>query len=143
MISKNTPKNWEPKHIVASSFVIHNGKLLFLKRHPDKIEGTKWGLPTGKVEENEDLLEGMKRELFEETGIKAGIEKFQYITTYYVDHPYYKFNYNLYLLKLNTRPNIKLHEGEHTDYTWMSPQKALDNKLFKDTDIVLRDYFHI
>jgi len=53
-------------------------KLLLIKRKHEPFVG-KWAFPGGFVEINEDLLEGAKRELQEETGI-AGVELRQFKT---------------------------------------------------------------
>jgi len=45
----------------------HTGRYLYLLRNDPKHPGT-WGLPGGKVEPNETLLDGMERECVEELG---------------------------------------------------------------------------
>ena len=56
--------------VAVSICVIKDGKLLLGKRKkPDINSG--WGLPAGKVENNEYLIESARRELEEETGLKA------------------------------------------------------------------------
>jgi len=58
--------------------VLKNRKVLLGKRHPDPEkassllhgEGT-WTMPGGKLDFGEDLIEAAKREVFEETGLKA------------------------------------------------------------------------
>jgi len=52
----------------AAAMVVVNGdKLLVISRR----DSSKFGLPAGKVEENESFLEAAIRETFEETGIKV------------------------------------------------------------------------
>lgn len=58
--------------------ILKNGKVLLGKRHDDSEkassllhgEGT-WTMPGGKLHFREDLVEGAKREVFEETSIKS------------------------------------------------------------------------
>lgn len=61
-----------PKHIVAVSALIqnHNYKFLLVK-----TERRGWELPGGQVEEGEDLISGLKREVEEEAGTKIEIKK--------------------------------------------------------------------
>lgn len=59
-----------PKHIVAVSGLIShpNGKVLLI-RSPKR----GWEFPGGQVEEGEDLIEALQREIKEESGVNASI----------------------------------------------------------------------
>ena len=60
----------QPKHTVAVSGLIShsNGKILLI-RSPRR----GWELPGGKVEEGENLIEALQREIQEEAGVTASI----------------------------------------------------------------------
>ncbi len=63
-------KNKSPLKVVAG--IIEKANHVFLvKRPPNKRDGGLWEFPGGKVEEGEDLLSALKRELKEELGIKV------------------------------------------------------------------------
>ncbi len=59
-----------PKHIVAVSALIShpNGKVLLI-RSPRR----GWEFPGGQVEEGESLIEGLQREIIEESGVNATV----------------------------------------------------------------------
>ena len=59
-------------------FVVREGKLLLGRRNSGYIAGT-WGIPGGHLETGELMIETAKRELSEETGIKATHFKFSNI----------------------------------------------------------------
>ena len=58
-------------HLIISIFTVDNGvtKVLLIKRKFEPYKGS-WALVGGALYNNEDLLDGMKREIFEKTGIK-------------------------------------------------------------------------
>ena len=58
-------------HLIITLFTIDNGivKVLLIKRKNNPYNGM-WALVGGALYNNEDLLEGMKREIYEKTGIK-------------------------------------------------------------------------
>jgi len=58
-------------HVGLNTFVIKDGKLLLGKRKGNG-EGM-WGLPGGHMEHGELMAEGARRELKEETGLKADV----------------------------------------------------------------------
>lgn len=59
-----------PKHIVAVSGLISHPKgQVLLIRSPRR----GWEFPGGQVEEGENLIEALQREIREETGVKASI----------------------------------------------------------------------
>ncbi len=59
-----------PKHIVAVSGLVRNtdGKILLI-RGPHR----GWEFPGGQVEEGENLIKALKREIKEESGVNASI----------------------------------------------------------------------
>lgn len=52
--------------------VISNGRALLVKRGGPPLEG-QWSIPGGMLEVGETLLEGVRRELLEETGVEVRV----------------------------------------------------------------------
>ena len=65
-------------HLIASLFTVEKGiiKVLLVRRKNEPYKG-KWALVGGALYNNEELEEGIKREIFEKTGM-IGIEVFPY-----------------------------------------------------------------
>lgn len=60
---------FEPIFVTTDAVVIHKGRLLLIKRGGDQGRGL-WALPGGFLEPGLTLLENIKKELLEETGLK-------------------------------------------------------------------------
>src|SRR5216110_1775524 len=56
------------RHVVVHAVVEKNGALLLVRRAAHLGEGGKWGLPGGFLDRDENLVQGVLRELREETG---------------------------------------------------------------------------
>jgi len=56
-------------HVAVAVLQNSNGQYLIAKRPQESHQGGLWEFPGGKVENNESVLDALKRELFEETGI--------------------------------------------------------------------------
>lgn len=70
------------RHVVVDSLVVHEGKILLVKRTGKLLEGGKWGIVGGFVERDESLKEAAAREIFEETGYEVeGITLLRIIDT--------------------------------------------------------------
>lgn len=54
------------------AFFIKDGKILLLRRKDTGYEDGKYGLPSGHVEDDETIADGMCREIAEEVGLKIG-----------------------------------------------------------------------
>lgn len=55
---------------VVGAVICHAGKFLVLQRPTTDFRGGTWELPSGKVEQGEDLLAALHREVAEESGLK-------------------------------------------------------------------------
>lgn len=53
---------------IVTAVIIKDGKVLMMKEAKESCRG-KWYLPAGKLEKNESLVEGVRREVLEETGL--------------------------------------------------------------------------
>ena len=62
------------RHIVVGAIIVKNGKVLLEKRGTFNgrpiLESGKWAIVGGFLDRDETLKEGLKREIFEETGLK-------------------------------------------------------------------------
>ena len=59
-----------PKHIVAGAALVTRGNDILLIKSPRR----GWEIPGGQVEENENLLLGVKREILEEANVVARLD---------------------------------------------------------------------
>ena len=78
---------WLPNHIVAAGAVVLNeqGEVLLIKDD----RRNSWTFPGGIVEEGEGLLDGVKREVLEETGIEIEVGELFCVTSNTCKHPGY------------------------------------------------------
>jgi len=119
IVYKNEPENFEPKFEIVSCYVEYNGDILILHRQDYKPEGNTWGLPAGKIDEGEDKISAMLRELEEETGIKKQADELKFLETIYVKYPEYHF---IYHIKLNEMLSYDRKENEI--YLHLSPSET-------------------
>jgi 8-oxo-dGTP diphosphatase len=61
------------RHVVVHAIVEMDGKILLVKRTGDLLESGKWSIPSGYLDRDETIGEGMLRELKEETGWEGEI----------------------------------------------------------------------
>ena len=143
MLFLEEPKNFKKDFDVVGCYPEFNGKLLFLLRHPSKIEGDTWCVPGGKVDAGETLLEAAVRELKEESGITVPESEPKYFQTIYKTSPELSFAFHLFSLQLKELPAVVLSPQEHTEYTWVTPHEALQMRLIADEDVCLKMLYNI
>lgn len=112
------PAGFTPQVQVAACYLEINNKLLLLQRAPGKLEPGKWGVPAGKLENNETPENAAKRELLEETGISfENPSRIQRLKSLYIRKPEVDYVYHVFKVQLDQTPKIHLSD-EHQSYTW-------------------------
>lgn len=136
-------RNFKPEKIIVACHVLYDEEMLLLLRGDDKPQGNTYGVPAGKVDDNELIEEALLRELEEETGIKAEVNNFIFQKVFNVLYSEFAFSFYLYHLYMDDKPDIVLNKNEHKDYLWCTPREALKLDLVEDEDQVIKDVFEI
>lgn len=122
------------KVILISRALIKNklGEVLFVKRSmDDRFDAGLWELPGGKLEENELLVEGLVREVFEESGYRVSVSSspIKIIDEYNSSNPVYKGF--LYLtLVFNGVTKSKSDQTSEYETAWVGYEEFLKDKKF-------------
>lgn len=134
------PKDFNPQVEASGVYCEYEGRILLLKRHSDKIEGLRWGVPAGKLEAGEKPLDAAQRELFEEAGIEANDLK--PIGSLYIRRPEVDFIFHLFFLPLAEFPLLKVAPEEHIEACWVNLQEAQKLPLVSGGQEAL-EYFYL
>jgi 8-oxo-dGTP diphosphatase len=102
--------------VVVKGIILHEGKVLIVKRSADEEIGRdSWETVGGKIEFGEDLETALIREINEETGLTVAVERILFATTFKTD-PVRQVVILSYLCKSSTRQVVL--SAEHSDYQW-------------------------
>ena len=120
------------------------GEILLLKVSPRKLVADKkrnliaiqyWDIPGGRIKKDGKVIDTLKREVEEETGVKKieNIKEFTMVLSN-IRVPYEKISAGLILYVFTcTVDNIQkiILSDEHTEAKWFSPKKAAKLLEFK------------
>lgn len=114
------PKNYV---LIAQKAIVINEKneLLFLKRSEKSGEKGRWDFCGGGLDKNEDPIEGIKREIKEESGLEVTDIKPIAVTSYDQKDSVVMIGYQARA----TTNNVTL-SWEHDEYHWISYEEALE-----------------
>ncbi len=118
------------KNVVGAVIMNENNEVLILERKKDDFMGGIDELPSGNLEIGETILDGMLREVKEETNLDVkNIVK--YINSFdYVSGSGKKARQYNFLVEVNSIENIML--TEHDSYKWQSIEEAIKNEKITD-----------
>ena len=113
---------------VVSCYIENDGKFLLLRYADSKLQGG-WGLPAGKVNDNEEPLAALLREIYEETKIWLTAIDVSLMAKMFFVEP---FDYIFYVFKATISKslvnNIQISH-EHQDYRWVNYHEAINLPL--------------
>lgn len=95
-----------------------------------------WDFPGGKVHDNETLLDAVRREAQEETGLEIEPE----------EHSFYAFPYpngdlTIYAFRATLVKGKVLLNEEHTEYQWVSQDSWQNFSYTPSTEATLQELF--
>lgn len=112
------------KKIVSEGLIEKNGKYLLVKEN-QKICRGKWNIPAGGVDDNENIIEAAKREIFEETGCSVKINGLLEIINQNLE------NVDLLLFIFDAelvKENLQIDGEEISDIGWFSYEEIVNMK---------------
>ena len=115
----------------ATIYNTKTNKVLLLQRNDGN---NVWEIPGGKRENNEDIVNALKREVQEETGLIINEYKLIYVSPIFENHPVLKPFLNIGYLCLVDNSDVII-SNEHIDYKWVSVEELvnyLDNDIYND-----------
>lgn len=120
---------------VTCAIIVKDDKILVAQRSESMKLPLKWEFPGGKVEENEDEIECIKREIKEEINIE--IEVVKKLSSSIYDYGTFKINLIPFIAN-HISGEIKL--SEHKDYKLLDKNELL-NLDWAEADLPIVDEF--
>lgn len=106
------------------------GRLLLLLRNEKSIHPLTWSIVAGHIKENEDILNGLKREINEETGINSELIDFYFINKELEDKFYYFIGF------IDSEITCNLND-ENLKFGWFD-KNHLPYPLYPDLDVKIK-----
>lgn len=112
--------------IVPAAIIVKDRKMFFTLRRDTRLEfNNKWEFPGGGVENGEEVIASLKREVKEETGFTVEpIELLQQILTKTEKKYSYQVFLIIYICKIKSG-KINIADNETADYGWFTMKEAL------------------
>ena len=92
------------------------GRIMLVRQYRLPANDYLWELPAGKVDKGEKPLQTAKRELIEETGLRA--KKWKKLVTFFPSPGYVEEQMTIYLATGLTQGESKPMEDEHIETRW-------------------------
>lgn len=117
------------KHPGASAIVpvFKSGEVMLLRQYRYPVQEVLWEVPAGKIDPEETHLQAAKRELFEETGLKAG--KLHYLGFFYP-----AVGYSNEAIHIYAATELQELKNDTDEDEFLIPQKILFEKTIAMID---------
>lgn len=133
------------QRIACKAVIAKDGRVLLLREASTYEEGTNIGryhVPGGRINPGEPFLEGLHREVMEETGLKVEVGEPLYVGEWF---PTIKGVPNqivaIFFLCKPLTDEVRLSE-EHDDYKWINAEELKQLDIMDPEDKVLDKFFN-
>ena len=127
-VHKTKPAGFVESVAVAACYIEFGGDYLFLKRGKGSNQPETWGVPAGKIKENEAPLDALIREVQEETSISLEKKSVQDLGKIWIDIPSIQYGYCLFHVRLDERPSVVLNH-ENQGFSWYKADEVFSLDL--------------
>jgi len=142
MIFLEKPIDFNSKIRVSACMILFENEFLNLKTGAHKKLAGLWGVPAGKIETNETPVQGILREVKEETGIQLPQNELKKFKLIYVRYPEIDFEYHLFYVRMKEKPKVILDGKENSNYMWTTKENALKLPLIPDEGPCVELFFN-
>ena len=140
----NAPKTTMPAHLGANAIITCKGKLLLEKRR----DSDTWGLVGGGVKKDEEPVQAMTREVYEELGLRIPKERFQKLAVYgepgriaaYRDGSIWRMVIVVFGLELEQEPTMTI-SAESKDLKFFTKEEIRDIDIVITHSDIVEDWF--
>jgi ADP-ribose pyrophosphatase len=101
--------------------VDEKNRVLLVKQYRLPAGQDLWELPAGKIDDGENALQAAKRELVEETGLRA--KKWKKLTTFYPSPGFVEEKMTIFLATGLTQGEARPMEDERIDTRWFTKKE--------------------
>lgn len=140
----NAPKTTMPARLGANCIITCNGKLLLEKRWDSET----WGLVGGGVKKQEQPIDAMVRETYEELGLRVSKAQFRKLDVYgepgriaaYQDGSVWRMVIVVFSLELPENTHLKISK-ESKELRWFSKEELQGIEIVVTHSDIVEDWF--
>lgn len=140
----NAPKPTMPAHLGANAIITCGGKLLLERR----MDSDTWGLVGGGVNKQEEPVEAMAREVWEELGLWIPKERFHKLAVYgepgriaaYRDGSIWRMVIVVFGLELSEETKLRISK-ESRELRWFTKEELTDIDIVVTHSDIVEDWF--
>lgn len=141
---KNAPKTTMPAHLGANAIITKGGKLLLERRR----DSDTWGLVGGGVKKQEEPVDAIAREVWEELGLRIPKERFHKLAVYgepgriaaYRDGSIWRMVIVVFALELPDNAVLRISE-ESRELRFFSKEELEDIDIVITHSDIVEDWF--
>jgi len=130
----------KPLGIAGKAVIRKEGKIILIQRSAESgFEPGLWELPGGKIEFGEDLIEALKREVEEETGLQIDVGR-PFKTWHFLKEPFWVTGVTFICDYQGGSINLST---EHDAHAWINPEEYINYSLSKTMKEQIEAYLEL